>query len=94
MTTRDVVTPIANLIERLWPRDIAYPKRDQRAAPAIYPVAGAARSMDRPQLCRAEQSFGFLGWATRQPQRSRSSSQNDADARLGDLGASRVASRL
>jgi hypothetical protein len=46
MTTRDVVTPIANLIERLWPRDIAYPKRDQRAPPAIYPVAGAARSMD------------------------------------------------
>jgi hypothetical protein len=47
MTTRDVVMPIANLIERPWPRDIAYPKRDQRAVPAIYPVAGAARSMGR-----------------------------------------------
>jgi hypothetical protein len=35
MTTRDAVTPITNLIERLWPRDIAYPRATQRAVPAI-----------------------------------------------------------
>jgi hypothetical protein len=35
MTTRDAVTPIANLIERLWPRDVAYPRATQRAVPAI-----------------------------------------------------------
>jgi hypothetical protein len=43
MTTRDAVTPIANLIERLWPRDIAYPERDPARGASHRPVAGAAR---------------------------------------------------
>jgi hypothetical protein len=47
MTTRDAVTPIANLIERPWPRDIAYPSATQRAVPAIARLRGP-RVLDRP----------------------------------------------
>jgi hypothetical protein len=40
MTPRDVVTPIANLIERLWPRDIAYPERDPARGASHLPGCG------------------------------------------------------
>jgi hypothetical protein len=47
MTPRDAVTPIANLIERLWPRDIAYLERDQRAVASHPPGLLAPRALGR-----------------------------------------------
>ena len=61
------------------------------------PVAGAARSMDRDCGGHDVPSPGvprFLAWPTRQPQWSRSSSQNDASARLSNAVSRAVAGRL
>jgi hypothetical protein len=88
--TLDAAAAIAHLYIGLWPRaSLPGPKARPARGAASFPIAGAARSMDRDcggHNCAKPSSPSAFSLAERL-QRSRSSSQNDADARLGNPAA-------